>query len=95
MGVNVFRANERKIDVVLLDLTLPRLSGREALEELRRIQPGVKVILTTAFDQASALSSIAGQPPWGYLRKPYEISELENLLRKALDNPRMSGNAAG
>src|SRR5262249_44730470 len=47
-GANLFRANEAKIDVVLLDLTLPGLSGREVLKELRRIRPDVKVILTTA-----------------------------------------------
>ena len=94
-AANLFRANERKIDVVLLDMTLPGMSGREVLEELRRIQPGVKVILATAFSQASALSSIAEQHLWGYVRKPYQFSELTSLLRKALDKPRMSGNAAG
>jgi PAS domain S-box-containing protein len=89
-GVNLFRANERKIDVVLLDMTLPGMSGREVLEELQRIQPGVKVILTTAFSQARALSSIAEQHLWGYVRKPYQLSELTSLLRKAcLDEPKI------
>ena len=82
-GANLFRANEPKIDVVLLDVTLPGMSGREVLEELRRISPGVKVILTTAFSQDQALSSIVGQHPWGYVRKPYRLSELTSLLRKA------------
>jgi DNA-binding NtrC family response regulator len=77
-------------------MTLPGMSGREVLEELRRIQPGVKVILTTAFSQTRALSSIADQHFCGYIRKPYQLSELTNLLRKAcLDNLKMSGNAAG
>jgi two-component system cell cycle sensor histidine kinase/response regulator CckA len=95
-AANLFRANERKIDVVLLDMTLPGMSGREVLEELRRIQPGVKVILTTAFSQASALSSIGEQHLWGFVRKPHKLSELTSLLRIAcLDKPKMSGSAAG
>jgi two-component system, cell cycle sensor histidine kinase and response regulator CckA len=47
-GVALFRTREREIDVVLLDLTLPGISGREVLEELSQIRPDVKVILTTA-----------------------------------------------
>jgi len=95
-GANLFRANQRTIDVVLLDLNLPGMSGREVLEELRRIQPRVSVILTTAFSQASALSSIAEQHLCAYIRKPYEFSELMRLLRIAcVGEPKMSKNAAG
>lgn len=95
-ATRLFWAHEPKIDVVLLDLTLPRMSGREVLEELRRIRPDVKVILTTTFSQDNALSSIGEQHLWGYVRKPYQFSELVSLLRKACsDKTKMSGNAAG
>jgi two-component system, cell cycle sensor histidine kinase and response regulator CckA len=94
-GANLFRENEPKIDVVLLDVTLPGMSCREVLEELRRIHPGVKVILTSAFSQGKVLSLIGEQHPWGYIRKPYQLSELTSVLRKALDEPKMSGTAAG
>ena len=71
------------------------MSCREVLEELRRIHPGVKVILTSAFSQGKVLSLIGEQHAWGYIRKPYQLSELTNVLRKALDEPKMSGTAAG
>jgi PAS domain S-box-containing protein len=86
IGVNLFRANEPDIDVVLLDVTLPRMSGREVLEELRRIRPDVKVILTTAYGQDEAFSSVGGPHPWGYVRKPYQLSELTKLLQRACKN---------
>jgi len=82
-GVNLFRANKGKIGVVLLDVTLPGMSGREVMEELRRIQPGVKVILTSAFSEGEVLSLVGQQHSWGYLRKPYQLSELMSLIRKA------------
>jgi two-component system, cell cycle sensor histidine kinase and response regulator CckA len=89
-GASLFRENETKIDVVLLDVTLPGSSSREVLQELRRIRPGVKVILTSAFNQDKALVSIGGQHVWGYVRKPYRLNELTNLVRNAcLEQPKM------
>jgi two-component system cell cycle sensor histidine kinase/response regulator CckA len=95
-AANLFRSNEPSIDVVLLDVTLPGMSGRDVLKEMRRIRPDVKVVLTTAFNQDNALSSIGEQHPWGYVRKPYQFKEVIGQLRKACqDKPEMSGNAEG
>ena len=81
-GAKQFCANKAQIDVILLDMTLPGMSGRQLLEEVRRIRPDVRVILTSAYSQ-DALAVIDGQEPWGHIRKPYRISELSNVLRKA------------
>ena len=88
-GESLFRENQHKINVVILDVTLPGTSSREVLEELRRVRPGLKVILATAFNQDRALSSIGGQQVWGYVRKPFRLDELTSLIRKACrDGPR-------
>ena len=83
-GVDLFRASAPEIDVVLLDLTLPGMSGREVLSELRRIQPNVKVIITSAYSQEQAQTTLGGQQPWLYIRKPYQLNELTGLLRKSI-----------
>ena len=80
-GVKLFRANERKIDVVLLDLTLPGMTGREVLEEMRGLRPDLKVIVTTAYSQATAVKTLAGHQAWFYIRKPYRAAELTDLLQ--------------
>ena len=82
-GANLFRVNEPHIDVVLLDITLPGMSGREVLKEMRRIRPDVKVVLTTAFNPDSALSAIEGWHLCGFIRKPYQFAELIGMLREA------------
>ena len=82
-SVDRFRSNGEEIDVVLLDLTLPGMHGRDVLEELRRIRPYVKVIVTTAYSQESALKGITGQQPWAFIRKPYQLNELMTLLQDA------------
>ena len=93
-AVDLFQANHRAIDVVLLDLTLPGISGRAVLEELRRIQPDVKVIITSAYSQDHALGCIAGQP-CRYIRKPYRLSGLLDLFREICSGQKeMSKGAA-
>jgi two-component system, cell cycle sensor histidine kinase and response regulator CckA len=82
-ALDFFRA-QSNIRVVLLDLTLPGMSGREVLQELRRIQPDIKVILTTAYSEEAAMAAVEGQPVWHFLRKPYRIAEVLPMLREAL-----------
>src|ERR1700677_2584507 len=81
-GVDLFWVHEPAIDVIVMDLTLPRLSGREVLRQLQEIRPAVKVILTTSFSKDSAWRALGGLPPWGFLQKPYLSSELIDLLQK-------------
>jgi PAS domain S-box-containing protein len=79
-GLDHFRANGQKIDIVVLDLTLPGISGRELLGELRRIQPDLKVIVTSAYSRDWVQDTVDGQP-WFYIRKPYRFSQLTGLIR--------------
>jgi PAS domain S-box-containing protein len=95
-GVDLFRANAQKIDAVLLDMTIPGMSGQEIFRELRQIQPDVEVIITSAYGRDWVLTALGAAQPWLYVRKPYHISELTGLLRKiCLDERKMSGHAAG
>ena len=94
-GVDLFRANQREFDAVLLDLTLPGMTGREVLEELRRLRPDLNVIITTAYSHDTALKALGGQQSWFYIRKPYRAVEIEDLLRSVCLRERPSGHAAG
>jgi two-component system cell cycle sensor histidine kinase/response regulator CckA len=95
-GVDLFQAHESEIDAVVLDMTLPTMSGHEVLVELRQIRPDVKVILTTAYSEDTALLNVGDQRPWRFIRKPYQLAELADLVRSAcLAERGMSGNAAG
>ncbi len=79
-GVELFRQNHRMIDVILLDLTLPLMTGLEVLSSVRQIRPDVKVILTSAYSDEGLHFEHA---PWGYIRKPYRSNELCQLLLRA------------
>jgi DNA-binding NtrC family response regulator len=95
-ALDLFRARQRDIAVVLLDMTLPGISGPRVFGELRQIRPGVKVILTTAYNRETAIKAIDGQQAWGFIRKPYQLNDLVRLLRGAcLDEREVRDYAAG
>ena len=83
-GVNLFIADRPRIDAVLLDMTLPGKTGPMVLEDLQRIEPEVKVIVTSAFGQEHVLKLLHGLRTSGYVQKPYRLAEVETLLQKCL-----------
>jgi DNA-binding response OmpR family regulator len=85
-ALEVFRANPTKVDIVLLDMTLPKMSGQAVFKELRRIRPDVKVILTTGLSEKQVFRDIGGEQNWRFIRKPYEIAALYNLMKGLLAN---------
>ncbi len=80
-ALDLFRQSLPAVDVVVLDLNLPGMSGREVLAELQRIRPGVKIILTSAYGRDWVQASVGGQLARPYIRKPYQLTELTALLR--------------
>jgi CheY-like chemotaxis protein len=82
-AIHLFRTTPG-IDVVLLDMTLPGMSGIEVLAELRKIRPDIKVILTTAYSREMAMSSVGEQRISDFIRKPYPMAELLGMLQKVM-----------
>ena len=80
-ALNLLRRDAPQVDVVLLDLNLPGVSGPEVLAELQAIRPSAKVILTSAYSRERVQAGLGGELPWPYIRKPYQLAELTALLR--------------
>jgi PAS domain S-box-containing protein len=81
-GVDRFIADRPRIDVVLLDMTLPGKTGRVVLEELQRIDPEVKVIVTSAYGQERVQNLLEGRRASAYIQKPYRLAQVETMLQK-------------
>jgi PAS domain S-box-containing protein len=85
-GVEMFRAMTDRISVVLLDLTMPVVSGEEALREIRAINPNVRVILTSGFNEVEAVRRFTGKGLAGFLQKPYTSQRLAEVVSSVLRN---------
>jgi CheY-like chemotaxis protein len=83
-ALDIFRSNPLHVDVVLLDMSLPQMSGREVFDELRRIRPDVKVVLTTGYSQERVLSGMGDDQGWKFVRKPYEVARLCDVIQELL-----------
>ena len=83
-AVAVFQAHALEIDAVLLDMTMPHLSGEEAFREMRRIRPDVKVILTSGYNEQEATHRFAGKGLAAFIQKPFELSRLLGTVRDVL-----------
>jgi PAS domain S-box-containing protein len=83
-AIELFERGKAKIDVILLDVTIPGASSREVLEKVKKTRPDVKVVLTSAY----SLEMVAFPPNAphiaGFIRKPFELRDLVGLLRNVL-----------
>jgi CheY-like chemotaxis protein len=86
-GVNKFRELAAHVDVVLLDMTMPVMSGEEAFRQLRLIRPDVRVILSSGYSQVEALRRFTGKGLAGFVQKPYTSVRLAEAVKSALDLP--------
>ena len=79
-----FEQHRDRIRLILLDLTMPNLDGEGAYRQIRRRDPRVPVILTSGFNQAEVLGRFQGGGLSGFLKKPFELGPLVELVRKAM-----------
>jgi two-component system cell cycle sensor histidine kinase/response regulator CckA len=79
-AVELFERHFREIEAVVLDLTLPGLSGLAVCEEIRRLKPDVHVLFTSAIGAAHS-SALTNER---FLRKPYRLMELVRTLREMM-----------
>ncbi len=78
------QARKQKFDAAICDIMMPGVNGVAALAQLKKIQPGLKVIMATAYaTTALAAASMKGGAT-GYIAKPYDLQELFAMLDTAL-----------
>ena len=85
-AVELFRARGGTIDAVILDLTMPRMSGEETLRELRRVDQDVKVIVFSGYAEAEVYERLGPVGGAAILQKPFTPQQLARALRSVLED---------
>lgn len=83
-ALDIYRAQREEIELVLLDLTMPCMDGEEMLDELHRIDPEARVVMSSGYGEGEIASRFAGKRLFGFLQKPYALYELAQCLHQAL-----------
>jgi PAS domain S-box-containing protein len=83
-GVEVFRENSHELRAVILDMTMPNLNGREALQQLREVRKDLRVLMVSGFSETGNTGFFLKNGPDAFLQKPFSSEELLGKLRTIL-----------
>ncbi len=83
-AIEVYRRNAGQVAMALVDMTMPEMNGAETLRELRRLGPGLRVVLMSGFSEQLATDALGSRGPDGFLHKPFSPEALTRKIREVL-----------
>jgi PAS domain S-box-containing protein len=83
-AIDLLKRHPGDIALVVLDLSMPRMSGEEALAELRKIRPEVKVLVSSGYSESETMTMFKGQRVSGFIQKPYTGAGLAEKVKICL-----------
>jgi PAS domain S-box-containing protein len=83
-AVERFQELRGDVDLVLVDLVMPRMGGRDCYRALKKMKPEVKTILSTGYGSNSVAQELLDEGMLGFIPKPYELLHLAEMVSRAL-----------
>lgn len=83
-AVQLFQQNSDDIDIVILDMVMPDLGGGETVQEIRKINPHVKIVLSSGYGRDPQTAEVLEQCN-GFIQKPFSMKELSELILGIMD----------
>ena len=90
-AVEICRENPGEIDLVLLDMIMPKLGGHGAFYQIRAVDPNIKILLSSGFVAQEAVDDLLANGAAGFLPKPHRIKTLAEEIRRILDEKKAQG----
>jgi PAS domain S-box-containing protein len=84
-AINIYQKNQAKIDIVILDMIMPEMGGGETFDRLKKINPRVKVLLSSGYSIDGEATEILERGCDGFIQKPFTVEELSQKIREILD----------
>ena len=70
------------LDLIFMDVRMPRIGGLEALRKIKETNPEIQVIIMTAYGSDQTVSDALRYGAWCYIAKPFDVNEIKKLLIK-------------
>ncbi|MFC1558656.1 PAS domain S-box protein [candidate division KSB1 bacterium] len=83
-AIKIYKKKKDKIDLILLDMIMPNMAGKETYLKLKDINPDVKVLLMSGFSQNGKAAEILNEGISGFLHKPFKLYELSKIISETL-----------
>jgi PAS domain S-box-containing protein len=84
-GTEIFQQHKEEICLVICDLTMPRQGGWETISALRKIVPGIPIILASGYNESQVMAGSHSDFPQAFLSKPYEFEALRDAITRVLE----------
>ncbi|MCP3684993.1 MAG: response regulator, partial [bacterium] len=83
-AVKIYKQKKDEIDLVLLDMIMPKMDGKETNLALRKTNPDVRILLASGYSQNGSATEILNEGAIGFIQKPFRADELSKAIVVAL-----------
>lgn len=84
-AIEIYEKNKERIDMVILDMVMPDMSGGDTYDRLKEINPDIKVLLASGYSLNGTATEILDRGCNGFIQKPAKMGALSQKLREILD----------
>ena len=84
-AIEIYEENKERIDMVILDMIMPDISGGDTYDRMKEMDPDVKVLLSSGYSINGQAKEILDRGCNGFIQKPYKMRQLSQKLREILD----------
>ncbi len=84
-AVRLYQENMMSLDLVALDMIMPAMNGKDTYEELKRLNPKVKVLLVSGYSLNKQIEELMDKGCNGFIQKPFDIVQLSQKIREVLE----------
>jgi len=85
-ALDLYKKRADQIDLVILDMIMPGMNGRETFERLKKIDPDTKVIISSGYSIVGEVQKILDRGGNGFLQKPFDMTVLSKKITEALND---------
>ncbi len=82
---DIYQVRSQDIALVIMDVVMPEMGGEETFLKMKKINPGIKALLSTGYSQDGRVSEILSKGVMGFIQKPYDFNQLLAKIRQILD----------
>ena len=83
-ALEIYRQEQDRIDLVILDMLMPGMGGAETFQELQGIDPGARVLLSSGYSLDEEIQKVMAAGARGFIQKPYRLAALSHQVAEIL-----------
>jgi DNA-binding NtrC family response regulator len=84
-ALRIYSRERDRISLIILDLIMPEMGGRECLHEIKQIDPSARVLITSGYAANNQIALALEEGAHDAIEKPYDVKQMLDAVRKALD----------